>query len=380
MKKRIFFICLFFIVIIAIFTIGICIYQNSLNSDTIKNNQIVNINEIEQLINQGKIDEANLKLDNLSDYLRGMNAGYNFTPIIILSSISVLFILVVFIYIYFQILRPFDKLKNFASEIASGNFDLPLEYERSNYFGKFTWSFDMMRNEIKKARRCEKEAIENNKTVIASLSHDIKTPIASIKAYSEALEANMDNTYEERMTYINVIMRKADEVKKLTDDLFVHSISDMDRITFNNEVVNLSDIVFNSSNDFKANTQINLINNIKDARVYADRDRLYQVFENIINNSIKYANTKIDIRLEEIDDNYVVSFKDYGPGINDSDMPFIFEKFYRGVNSKEKQGTGLGLYIVKYMIEKMNGKVELENNNGLLVKIFLKKFENNKIS
>ena len=61
-------------------------------------------------------------------------------------------------------------------------------------------------------------------------------------------------------------------------------------------------------------------------------------------------------------------------------MPFIFEKFYRGVNSKEKQGTGLGLYIVKYMIEKMNGKVELENNNGLIVKIFLKKFENNKIS
>ena len=212
--------------------------------------------------------------------------------------------------------------------------------------------------------------------LVSSLSHDIKTPIASIKAYSEALEANMDNTYEERMNYVNVIMRKADEVKKLTDDLFVHSISDMDRISFNNENINLNDIIINSSNDFRANTPINYINNIKNATIYADRDRVYQVFENIINNSIKYANTKIDITLDEDSENYIVSIKDYGTGISDSDMPFIFEKFYRGSNSKEKQGTGLGLYIVKYMMEKMNGKVELENKDGLLVKLFFKKIIN----
>lgn len=376
MKKRIFFICLFFIAVIVIFTICVCVYQHNLNSDTIKNNQIVNINEIEQLINAGRLEEANAKLEDLADYLRGTSTGFNYTPLIIMASISVLFVLALFIYVYYQILRPFDKLKGFASEIASGNFDIPLKYERSNYFGKFTWSFDMMRNEIKKARRCEKEAIENNKTVIASLSHDIKTPIASIKAYSEALEANMDNTYEDRMTYINVIMRKADEVKKLTDDLFVHSISDMDRISFNNQNINLNDIIINSSNDFSANTPINYINNVKDAFIYADRDRVYQVFENIINNSIKYANTKIDITLDESNNEYIVSIKDYGSGISDNDMPFIFEKFYRGDNSKEKQGTGLGLYIVKYMMEKMNGRVELENKNGLLAKLFFKKIIN----
>ena len=79
------------------------------------------------------------------------------------------------------------------------------------------------------------------------------------------------------------------------------------------------------------------------------------------------------ITLDEDSENYIVSIKDYGTGISDSDMPFIYEKFYRGNNSKEKQGTGLGLYIVKYMMEKMNGKVELENKNGLLVKLFFKK-------
>ena len=183
----------------------------------------------------------------------------------------------------------------------------------------------------------------------------------------------MDNSYEDRMTYINVIMRKADEVKKLTDDLFVHSISDMDRISFNNQNINLDDVIINSCNDFRANTPINYINNTKEATIYADRDRVYQVFENIINNSIKYANTKIDITLDENDSEYIVSIKDYGSGIDDSDMPFIYEKFYRGNNSKEKQGTGLGLYIVKYMMEKMNGKVELENKMDCLLNYFLKK-------
>lgn len=73
---------------------------------------------------------------------------------------------------------------------------MPLNYERSNYFGEFTWAFDSMRREITKARSCEREATENNKTVIATLSHDIKTPISSIRAYAEGLEANLDNTPE----------------------------------------------------------------------------------------------------------------------------------------------------------------------------------------
>ena len=89
MKKRIFFICVFFIIIIAIFTISFCIYQHNLNSDTIKNNQIVNINEIEQLIKIGDIDLATSKLDDLATYLRGTNTGFNYTPIIIMASISI---------------------------------------------------------------------------------------------------------------------------------------------------------------------------------------------------------------------------------------------------------------------------------------------------
>ena len=373
MKKKIFGITLFFILsIIAVTTIVIVLGYNN-NSDELRTTQLVNINEVQQLINSGRLEEASAKLNSIDNYLRGVENSYNPTTLIIVSAISILFIIFVFAYIYFAILRPFDKLKSFASEIAAGNFDIPLNYERSNYFGKFTWAFDSMRSEIIKARRCEAEAIENNKTVIASLSHDIKTPIASINAYAEALEANIDSSYDERSKYLNVIMNKALEVKKLTDDLFLHSVSELDKISFMEEKINIVDMIKNSINDFKANTTINYKSNLNEAYTLADRMRMSQIFENIFNNSIKYANTNIDVDLEDSNEYYLVSIRDYGKGIADEDLPFIFEKFYRGKNATGKNGTGLGLYIVKYMIEKMGGKVDLISNDGLCAKLFFKK-------
>ena len=373
MKKKIFGITLFFILSIIVVTTIVIVLGYSNNSDELRTTQLVNINEVQQLINSGRLEEANAKLNSIDNYLRGVENSYNPTTLIIVSAISILFIILVFAYIYFAILRPFDKLKVFASEIAAGNFDIPLNYERSNYFGKFTWAFDSMRSEIIKARRCEAEAIENNKTVIASLSHDIKTPIASINAYAEALEANIDSSYDERSKYLNVIMNKALEVKKLTDDLFLHSVSELDKISFMEEKINIVDMIKNSINDFKANTTINFKSNLNEAYTLADRMRMSQIFENIFNNSIKYANTNIDVELEDSNEYYLVSIRDYGKGIADEDLPFIFEKFYRGKNATGKNGTGLGLYIVKYMIEKMGGKVDLISNDGLCVKLFFKK-------
>ena len=373
MKKRIFIITIGFILVMAIITTIFCIngYKNS-SSDALAK-QLVNINEIKQLINNGELEKANLLIDNLDNYLREINNKFDPTLIILNATISSVFVIVVFLYVYFSILRPFDKLKCFANQISAGNFNIPLNYEKSNYFGKFTWAFDSMRSEIIKARKCEAEAIENNKTVIASLSHDIKTPIASILAYSEALEANIESDYETRVKYLNVIENKAMEVKKLTDDLFLHSISEMDKISFNSEKLDLVLLLNNSINDFKANATINLNESLDFAYIMADKLRIAQIFENIINNSIKYANTKIDVSLKEDSEYYLVSFRDYGPGISDEEIPFIFEKFYRGKNSVGINGTGLGLYIVKYMIEKMNGKVELISNNGLMIKLFFKK-------
>lgn len=366
MRKKIVFISLIFIVIMVIIT---CIFYFNSNQqivNEIKGDYVIALNEIEILSNQGKYEEMNIKINTLQQIIIQEDRINNLN-IIIMGLISLAFVILIFIYIYFKILRPFEKMQTYAIQLARGNFDIKLDYERSNYFGEFTWAFDSMRKEIISSRACEKAAIENNKTVIATLSHDIKTPIASIKAYSEALEGNMDNTIEKRKKYIDVIINKCDEVSKLTNDLFLHSLSDLDKLKISNEEIEICELINNTVNELSINSNINYKK--PDFKAYAniDKNRFIQIIENLINNSNKYAKTKIDINLNIKDNDLQLSIKDYGPGINDEDMPFIFDKFYRGKNSNNEQGSGLGLYIVKYIIDSFNGSILLRNDNGLEV-------------
>lgn len=326
--------------------------------------QIVAANEIEQLIQKEEYEKAALKTDALQQQIRQSVDWQNSSKLIFwLCGICLFFLLLVFVYIYVSILRPFEKLQDFAGQIAQGNFDVALKYERTNYFGQFTWAFDNMRREITKARSCEREAIENNKTVIATLSHDIKTPIASIRAYAEGLEANLDSTPERREKYLRVLMRKCDEVSKLTNDLFLHSLSDLDKLKMNVEKFELVECVRVAVEEMGAEQgDITFTNPAFEATVLADKNRLIQIIENLINNGRKYAKSPMDIFLVTSGEMVEIHVRDYGTGIPDEDMPFIFDKFYRGKNCGREQGSGLGLYIVKYIIEQMNGTIQLHNH------------------
>lgn len=335
------------------------------NSQDIKSEQIVAVNEIEQLAKLGEYDKLSEKSAELAYSLRSAQTVFdNGTGLIIMCGICIAFFIAVFGYVYFAILRPFDKMKGFAQKISQGNFDVPLDYERSNYFGEFTWAFDSMRREITKSRSCEREAIENNKTVIATLSHDIKTPIASIRAYAEGLEANLEGTPEKREKYLSVIMKKCDEVSRLTNDLFLHSLSDLDKLKINPETFELCGFIESTVTEIAAEqNDVRFKKPFFTASVSADKNRLVQLTENLINNARKYAKSDIDVFITQAEGNVEIHFRDYGSGIPNEDMPFIFDKFYRGRNCGNEQGSGLGLYIVKYIAEQMHGKVLLHNHN-----------------
>lgn len=339
-----------------------------------KSTYIVALNEIRLLNKNGDNRQAQEKITALQEDMRlshEQENGVIFIPVI--CFVSVLFFIVAFGYIYLAILRPFDKMKEFAVKISAGNFNLPLQYQRSNYFGEFTWAFDSMRREITKARVSEREAIDNNKTVIATLSHDIKTPIASIRAYAEGLGASMDSSYEKRERYVSVILKKCDEVSRLTDDLLLHSISDLDKLKIMPEKMEicsfLEDIIREISS---SHADVTFRKADFTAFVNADRNRLTQIAENVVNNARKYAGSDMDVFLAREDGRIALHFRDYGSGIPDEDMPFIFGKFYRGSNCGDEQGSGLGLYIVKYITEKMGGRVTLINHSvGLEVVVTL---------
>ena len=329
-----------------------------------RSQQLVDLNEISQLIERGDYDTAEQKTDEYAESLRREpledSVGING---IVMCTLTVIFMAAVFVYVYINILRPFDKMKDYASEIAKGNFDVPLNYERSNYFGAFTWAFDSMRKEITRSRMAEREAIENNKTVIATLSHDIKTPITSIRAYAEGLEANLDTSPERRARYLEVMMRKCDEVTELTNDLFLHSLSDLNMLQMKPEEFELVPFLKQSISEIGAEHE-DILFRVPDISpvIYADKKRINQIVENLINNSRKYAKTSVTVSITQSGDTVSIHFRDKGPGIPDEDMPFITEKFYRGKNSGTENGSGLGLYIVRYIAEQSGGSIELINH------------------
>lgn len=372
MKKKLIVITLIFIILIIAAGLIISYLQTRMNINDNVSEYIVNLNEIEQLTKaatSSNPDEYKViqdKINYLQDNIRSVDYDTDktdiYSHIYIICGICITFVLLVFCYAYFAILNPFYKMKNYAHRIAGGEFDIPLNYERSNYFGEFTWAFDHMRKEITIARSCEKEAIENNKTVIATLSHDIKTPISSIRAYAEGLEANINGTTEKRSQYLSVIIHKCDEVANLTNDLFLHSISDLNKLKINLENVEICSLLKDTIKDI-CTEQDDIIFSTPEytAHVLIDKNRFVQITENLINNSRKYAKTNINISTQLIDNNIHIHFRDFGPGIPDEDMPFIFNKFYRGRNCGDEHGSGLGLYIVDYVVKQMKGEVSLHN-------------------
>lgn len=377
MKKKLLNIIFLYIIILVVLTVAFLNFNNKDTLDIEKRRVIIDINEIRKESELLGIEEKEFynKIDNLEEVITNNIKETSNNYYVVYGLIIFLFLMISLLgYIYYAIIKPFERMEEYAEEVAKGNLDLKLNYERNNLFGEFTWAFDRMRREIIKARTCEKEAIENNKTVIATLSHDIKTPIASIRAYTEGLQANLASNPLKRQKYIDIIIKKCDEVTALTNDIFLHSLADLGKLKMNLVEVSIKPIIIEYLNGLLCDKDNVFINDdIPDANLLIDTKRFEQVLENIINNSLKYAKgSKVEIKVEKSLKDYILIIRDYGKGISDEDMPFIFEKFYRGKNVGKEQGAGLGLYIVKYIMEQFNGNVYINSfKDGLEVRLII---------
>ena len=333
-------------------------------------NQVVELNGVRQEIAEtasgdgDSLRAADQALASAQDALRDAaesRSGAAVGAVALTALVSVAALALMAAYLHRAVARPFTRLEGFAEEVAAGNLEAPLAYERSNPFGKFTWAFDHLRQELDRARKDEERAREDHKAALASLSHDLRTPLASLRAYAEALEMGLANSEEERAEYERAIARKCDEASSLVEDLFQHALSDMDRISVACEPVQAAPIVRRCASDSSGLAQISCAR-VDDALVEADGARLAQAIDNLIGNAIKYARgSAIDIRATAEDGLYTISVRDFGPGIPAEDMPFATERFYRGANASGKPGSGLGLYISAYLVERMGGRLHLAN-------------------
>ena len=302
--------------------------------------------------------------DQINGFKQNIIIGF-----VVIGSLQVVIIIAWYIYLKKTLITPFKKLNSFAARVAEGNLDMPLEMDKGHVFGEFTESFDLMRSELKKARIAEKKASDDKKEMVAKLSHDIKTPVASIKSTSEI---GMAITKEDRTKEMfGVINDKTDQIKALVDNLFTSSVQDIAEIDVNpgpqpSEVI--STLIRNSDYLNRAGTY-----EIPECSVYFDKLRLQQVFDNIFMNSYKYADTDIIVSSEISGDYLIVRIADKGPGVKEEEIPLLKEKYRRGSNTSDKDGAGLGLYLTDYFMEKMDGKIGLKNlNPGFEVSVFLR--------
>lgn len=264
------------------------------------------------------------------------------------------------------IIKPFEKMKGFAERIADGNLDIPLEMDRYNLFGAFTESFDIMRSELKKARIAEAKANAGKKELVAKLSHDIKTPVASIKAASE-VGAALATDEKSRENYRQII-QKADQINTLVTNLFSATLEELQELNVtpsDMKSAKLRELLENADYLHRAE-----IPPVPECLLFADQLRLQQVFDNVFANSYKYADTKIQVTMFAEDDGLMVCIEDYGGGVDQSELPLLKEKFRRGSNTSNIEGAGLGLYISDYCMNQMQGQLNVENSTtGLRVTI-----------
>lgn len=271
-----------------------------------------------------------------------------------------------FFYLKRVMIDPFEKLNGFAQRIAGGNLDIPLSMDRHNLFGAFTESFDIMRSEIKKARIAQAKANVSKKELVAELSHDIKTPVASIKAASEVGAALTDNEGI-RDNYMQIIY-KADQINTLITNLFTATMEELERLSVTPE--DMESRVVEEMLESSDYLHRGVIPKIPECILYADPLRLQQVFDNIFANSYKYAGTKIEVMVCRKERRLDVRIEDYGGGVSEEELPLLREKFKRGGHVEHVEGAGLGLYISDYFMGEMKGELVIENGeHGLAVTV-----------
>ncbi len=293
------------------------------------------------------------------------------------------------VYLDRAVIRPFRQLKDFARRVAGGNLDIPLEMDRGNLFGAFTESFDIMREELKKARLAEAKANAEKKELVAKLSHDIRTPVASIKAASE-VGAALAQSGRIRENYGQII-RKADQIDTLVNNLFTATLEELEQLAVNPVDMESGELAaMLKSADYFGWAQIPPV---PECLLHGDRLRLQQVFDNIFANAYKYGRDacqgeggfqgqstqdspwggRINVTMRRESQCLAVCIEDCGGGVDEEELPLIKEKFRRGSNAGNREGAGLGLYISDYFMREMGGELLVENGEeGLRVTVVIR--------
>lgn len=269
---------------------------------------------------------------------------------------------IVLAYVYQKVLKPFWNMSNLSFELAKGNLTMPIKEEKSRLFGRFLWGMDMLREKLEDNKERELAFQKERKILILSLSHDIKTPLSSIELYTKALAEDLYDTREKRKDALQGIVKNVKEIKGYVDEIVTASREDFLNLEVNVGEYYLSEAVETTEKYYRDKLSVIhtgfLMDKIPKCLVKGDKDRMVEVLQNVMENAIKYGDGKrIRISFGEEEDCKLIHIENTGCNLKKEELPNLFDSFYRGSNGDGIKGSGLGLYICKTLMRKMDGEI-----------------------
>ena len=281
---------------------------------------------------------------------------------------------------------PLSELKKAAEKITEGNLDFDVLHSNVAEVNELCVAFDDMRKRLKASVNERLVSERERNQMMANISHDLRTPITSIKGYVEGLRDGVAATEEMRDKYLNTIYIKASAMEKMVEQMSDLSELELGKMRFDFKVEDgggfVEDILDEFRSDLDDETTLDYSPPIGRIKLVMDREKLRRVFANILGNAVKYREKgrplKIGVTAEIKDRGLYVIVRDNGKGIPQEDINRVFDTFYRSDPARsEVKGHGLGLAISKQIVERHHGKIWLksEENIGTEVYIYLPEYK-----
>jgi len=286
--------------------------------------------------------------------LRSQMAPF-FIPVLVLLIFIImmtLFVICMSIVMTQTITRSVQVLENATRRIADGELNLNVDIKGSNEITSLTKSLNKMRNTLKE------EELRRSRFIMG-ITHDLKTPLALIKGYAEAIEDGVTGDPASRSSAVEIITSKADQLEDMISDLidFVRMETGEWRSQLNH--INLKEFLEKLVKAFYSDVALlrhTLVHDIAlpdNLFIPMDEKLVHRALENLINNAVRHTPSGSIIRLDAVQNKNLVeiSISDNGPGIAEEDLCHVFEMFYRGSSSRREHGMGLGLVVVKWVVD-----------------------------
>ena len=279
------------------------------------------------------------------------------------------------------VLVPLRELKKGAVQVAEGNLDDRIAYEGKDEFEEVCRAFDEMRLGLKESGEKIAQYEEQRKEMLAGISHDLRSPLTSIKGYAMGLRDGIAKTEEMKSRYCDAILTRAGDLERLTESLSLLVRLERDSSWLRLERVCLDEYIrqlLEEKQSWLEEQKVNVTyrTEVPDAEVQLDIREMQRVFMNLFDNTVRYrtsesSNAVIDVKRGS--DEVKICFADDGPGVEPEHIDHIFESFYRADESRTspEKGSGIGLAVVKQIIEGQGGQIHASSENGLRIEMTL---------